>query len=102
MNTELVAAVRSVIRGRGMSLTPRVGELLLRGYLTSQSFSDFNELFAQVDQDGLVTPSIALLALRASLNTGDFDAALGHVQRLAVPLRTSVRESPSAAPRSIM
>jgi len=102
MNTELVAAVRSVIRGRGMSLTPRVGELLLRGYLTSQSFSEFNELFAQVDQEGLVTPSIALLALRASLNTGDLDAALSYVRRLSVPLRTSMRDSPSAAPRSIM
>jgi len=101
-NAKLMAATRSVIKARGLALTPRLSELLLRGYLTSQCFSDFNELFAKVDQDGLVTPSLALLALRASLNTSDLDAALGHMRRLAVPLRTSVRDSPSAALRSIM
>jgi len=101
-NAKLIAATRSVIKARGLALTPRLSELLLRGYLTSQCFSDFNELFAKVDQDGLVTPSLALLALRASLNTSDLDAALGHMRRLAVPLRTSVRDSPSAALRSIM
>lgn len=101
-NAELLAAVRTVVLKRCLQPNARLSELLLRGYLGMQLHQEFTEVFSQVEEQGLITPSIALLALRAALNSCELATAMGQLRRLAVPLRAIVGDTPSAAPKAIM
>jgi len=61
---ELLAAVREVLRLRGLNLSVRLGELLLRGYLGLHLQSEFQEVFAELESPTGTVQSITALALK--------------------------------------
>merc|ERR550532_766475 len=101
VNSKLLVAVRSVMSDRNLKLTPRLGELLLRNYAGIQLYQEVRDLVTCVERDGVLTPISAVLALRATIGTGDLDAALVQVKKLAALLRASINgDAPAAAPKS--
>jgi len=103
VNSKLLVAVRSVMSDRNLKLTPRLGELLLRNYAGIQLYQEARDFVTHVEREGVLTPISAVLALRATLGTGDFDAAISQVKQLAALLHASISgDAPASAPKSIM
>eukprot|EP00419_Tripos_fusus_P001452 CAMPEP_0172674134 /NCGR_PEP_ID=MMETSP1074-20121228/12573_1 /TAXON_ID=2916 /ORGANISM="Ceratium fusus, Strain PA161109" /LENGTH=220 /DNA_ID=CAMNT_0013491525 /DNA_START=110 /DNA_END=768 /DNA_ORIENTATION=+ len=101
VTSKLLVAVRSVMSDRNLKLTPRLGELLLRNYAGIQLYQEARDFVTCVEREGVLTPISAVLALRATLGTGDFDASLVQVKKLAALLRASISgDAPAAAPKS--
>jgi len=103
VNSKLLVAVRSVMNDRNLKLTPRLGELVLRNYAGIQLYQEARDFAICVEREGVLTPISAVLALRATLGTGDFDASISQVKKLAALLQASISgDAPSPAPKSIM
>mmetsp|Transcript_116686 Transcript_116686/g.232635 ORF Transcript_116686/g.232635 Transcript_116686/m.232635 type:complete len:1034 (-) Transcript_116686:63-3164(-) len=103
VTSKVLVAVRSVMIDCNLKLTPRLGELLLRNYAGIQLYQEARDFVTCVEREGVLTPISAVLALRATLGTGDFDASLVQVKKLAALLRASISgDAPAAAPKSIM
>merc|ERR1719189_1327985 len=71
VTSKLLVAVRSVMSDRKLKLTPRLGELLLRNYAGIQLYQEARDFVPVVEKAGVLTPISAVLALRATLGTGD-------------------------------
>ena len=100
VNSKLLVAVRSVMSDRSLKLTPRLGELLLRNYAGIQLYQEARDFAICVEREGVLTPISAVLALRATLGTGDFDASISQVKKLAALLQASISgDAPSPAPK---
>jgi len=99
---ELVAAVRSVARGRALAGDAQLSELLLRNCMHLKLQAEFGEVLAEVEAAGSATPSIAVLGLRSALGRSDLEGATRHLRGCSALFRASSAGTASAAPHIIM
>jgi len=98
---ELIAAVREFQAQRSLAPDARLSEMVLRGHLALGQQEAFTELLQEAVQHHGTHPGISLLALKAALRAGDFEAALLPLEGLAASLR-EVAGTPSAAPQQML
>mmetsp|Transcript_29286 Transcript_29286/g.77388 ORF Transcript_29286/g.77388 Transcript_29286/m.77388 type:complete len:1025 (+) Transcript_29286:162-3236(+) len=99
---EVLAAVRSILRGRSEQLSPAMAAWILRGYLSLRARAEFGEVLAQAEQQGPLSPGISMLAFRAAVAWGDLETALQRIKDLAPVWKATSASSPSAAPQQTL
>jgi len=83
ISAEFFAAVRCVLRQRGIQVDTRIGEPLLRGFMQMRMQCEFDEVLAEVEAGAeRLEPGIGLLALKAALRASDFSTALSRFRSL--------------------
>mmetsp|Transcript_35468 Transcript_35468/g.101269 ORF Transcript_35468/g.101269 Transcript_35468/m.101269 type:complete len:1015 (-) Transcript_35468:46-3090(-) len=90
---ELLAAVRGVLRERGLQPSSELVDALLRGYCQLCLHSEFDQLLAEVQSSGDVLPKTAILALRSALRRSNLEDAKRCLRQLAGPLKAAFAET---------
>mmetsp|Transcript_64432 Transcript_64432/g.155811 ORF Transcript_64432/g.155811 Transcript_64432/m.155811 type:complete len:1019 (-) Transcript_64432:83-3139(-) len=88
-SAELVTAVRTVVRNRGLKPSQGLVEVMMRCCLAIGLQPDFADILAEAEAAGGVTTTMTVLALRSTLRTSDLQAAMEYLRRFAATLSTS-------------
>jgi len=102
VNTEILAAVRTVLTERDLQPSSGLSERLLRGYLSLRMMSDFNTLLVESEEKCIASPGILMLALRSALSSSDLDAAVARLRSLSAAWQAKASTTPSAAPQYLL
>lgn len=100
--SELLGAIRTVVRARSLKMGARLGELVLRGYLGLRLLRDFRETLRELEADcgdAPVSAGVHVLALRAALATPDLEESYKRLKDVAPGWKTT---SPSAPQKGVL
>lgn len=98
----LLAAVRSVLRERGLTPDVQLGSLVLRGYFDARAMEPFADFLRELDEMKVSATSINLLALKAALRIGDLEAAMSRFQAMRALWQGPDGCTPSSAPQRLL
>mmetsp|Transcript_150261 Transcript_150261/g.260294 ORF Transcript_150261/g.260294 Transcript_150261/m.260294 type:complete len:1030 (-) Transcript_150261:65-3154(-) len=101
-SVSLLAAVRSVLRERGLTPDVQLGSLVLRGYFDAKAMEPFADFLRELDEMKVSATSLNLLALKGALRTGDLEAAMSRFQAMRALWQGPDGCTPSSAPARLL